>query len=86
MPIQNAEYPVELIPVDITPYKAGNTGVDYVTTFDSGQPGPHIMISALTHGNELCGAITLDHFLLIMLLIKCLTLINPLHRVLLMKI
>jgi predicted deacylase len=62
MPIQNVEYPVELNPVDITPYKAGNTGINYVTTFDSGQPGPHVMITALTHGNELCGAITLDHF------------------------
>lgn len=57
------EYPVELSPVDITPYKAGNTGVDYVTTFDSGVPGFHVMITAVTHGNELCGAIALDHFL-----------------------
>ncbi|NQW02320.1 MAG: succinylglutamate desuccinylase/aspartoacylase family protein [Rhodospirillales bacterium] len=56
------EYPVELAPVDITPYRAGNTGVDYVTTFDSGVPGYHVMITAVTHGNELCGAITLDHF------------------------
>jgi len=60
--ISNIEYPVELSPIDITPYMSGNTDVDYVTTFDSGQPGPHVMISALTHGNELCGAITLDHF------------------------
>lgn len=59
---QNFEYPVELEPVDITPYKSGNTGVDYVTTFDSGNPGFHVMITAVTHGNELCGAITLDHF------------------------
>ncbi len=56
------EYPVELAPVDITPYKKGNTGVDYVTTFDSGVPGFHVMIMAVTHGNELCGALTLDHF------------------------
>ena len=53
-------HPVELEPVDITPYKAGNTGVDYVTTFDSGNPGPHAMISAVVHGNEVCGAIALD--------------------------
>ena len=53
-------YPVELEPVDIAPYKTGNTGVDYVTTFDSGNPGPHVMISAVVHGNELCGAIALD--------------------------
>lgn len=57
------EYPVELAPVDISPYKSGNTGVDYVTTFDSGSPGFHVMIMALTHGNELCGALALDHLL-----------------------
>ncbi len=55
------EYPVELEPVDITPYKAGNTAIDYVTTFDSGEPGPHVVITAVVHGNELCGAITLDY-------------------------
>jgi succinylglutamate desuccinylase len=55
------DYPVELQPVDITPYKAGNTGIDYVTTFDSGEPGPHVAITAVVHGNELCGAITLDY-------------------------
>ncbi len=47
---------LELQPVDITPWRAGNTGLDYVTTLDSGRPGPHLMINALTHGNELCGA------------------------------
>jgi len=35
--------------------------VDYVTTFDSGKPGPHVMISGIVHGNELCGAIAIDH-------------------------
>ncbi len=47
-------------PPDISPYK-GNTGVDYVTTFDSAQPGPHVLLTALVHGNELCGAIALDY-------------------------
>ena len=51
-------YPIEIEPVDISAYKVGNTG-PYVTTFDSGTPGPHVMVMALTHGNELCGAITL---------------------------
>ena len=54
------QYPVELTPPDISPYKAGNTGIDYATTFDSGRRGPHVMVNALTHGNELCGAIVLD--------------------------
>ena len=54
-------YPVELTPPDISAYKAGNTGIDYATTFDSGVAGPHVMVNAVTHGNELCGAITLDY-------------------------
>lgn len=54
-------YPVELTAPDIEAYRKGNTGVEFVTTFDSGRPGPHVMINAVTHGNELCGAIALDH-------------------------
>lgn len=53
-------YAVDLSPPDISAYKAGNTGIEYITTFDSGQPGPHVMINAVTHGNELCGAIAVD--------------------------
>jgi predicted deacylase len=45
-----------LLPIDIAPYRAGNTGIPYVTTFDSGRAGPHVVINALTHGNEVCGA------------------------------
>jgi predicted deacylase len=51
---------VELTPPDIEHYRSGNTGVDYVTTFDSGAAGPHVFVAALTHGNEICGAIALD--------------------------
>ncbi len=54
------EYPVELTPPDISAYKAGNTGVPYVWTFDSGVPGPNVMVSAIVHGNEPCGAIAID--------------------------
>ena len=50
---------IEIEPVDIAAYRAGNTGIDYVHGFDSGRPGPHVMINALTHGNEVCGAHTL---------------------------
>jgi predicted deacylase len=45
-----------LAPLDLSAHAAGNTGVDYVTTFESGAPGPHLMVNALMHGNELCGA------------------------------
>jgi predicted deacylase len=50
----------ELSPPDITPYRRGNTGIDYVTTLDGGGPGPHVVINALTHGNEVCGAVAID--------------------------
>jgi len=51
---------IELAPVDIEPYRSGNTGIPFMTTFDSGKPGPHVMVMAVTHGNELCGAIAVD--------------------------
>lgn len=51
---------IELAAPDIAPYEAGNTGIPYVASFDSGRPGPHVLVNALTHGNELCGAIVLD--------------------------
>lgn len=58
----NAEQ-VELEPPDITAYRAGNTGIPYVTSFDSGHPGPHAAIVGLMHGNEISGALALDHLL-----------------------
>ena len=58
--MDKTSYPIEIEPVDITAYKVGNTGVPYVTCFDSGKPGPHVMVMAVTHGNELCGAIAVD--------------------------
>ncbi len=63
MPDTVPEIPVDLAAVDITPYKTGNIGVDYITTFDSGNPGLHVMIVAVVHGNEICGAITLDYLM-----------------------
>ncbi len=56
-------FPIEISPPDISRYRAGNTGVDYVQVFDSGRPGPNVMLQALTHGNEFCGAIALDYLL-----------------------
>jgi predicted deacylase len=58
--LRDDEIIVELTPPDIAPYRQGNTGIPYVTTIDSGRSGPHAMINAVTHGNELCGAIALD--------------------------
>lgn len=56
-------YPVEVEFPDIRPWQTGTDGVDYVHSFDSGVAGPHVMIMALTHGNEVSGAIAVDAFL-----------------------
>lgn len=58
-----SQYPIELQAPDIRQWENGNTGVPYVWEFDSGQPGPTVMVQAVTHGNEICGAIAVDWFL-----------------------
>jgi predicted deacylase len=60
--MSSEHYPIEIQPPDIGPYRDGSTGVDYVHVLDSGRPGPTAMVQALTHGNEVCGAIALDAF------------------------
>jgi predicted deacylase len=54
---------LEVLPRDLSAYRQGNTGVDYVHRFESGKPGPHVLINALTHGNEICGMVAATHLL-----------------------
>ena len=61
--LRHTAAPIELSPPDLSRYRAGNTGIDYVWSFDSARPGPHVVLNALTHGNEICGAIALDRML-----------------------
>ena len=49
--------PFEVLPRNLSAYRQGNTGIDYVHRFESGKPGPHVLINALTHGNEFCGMV-----------------------------
>ncbi|WP_260854277.1 succinylglutamate desuccinylase/aspartoacylase family protein [Paraburkholderia sp. BCC1886] len=56
-------YPIEVDFPDISAHEQSASGIAYVHTFDSGLPGPHVMINALTHGNEVCGAIVVDELL-----------------------
>ena len=53
----------DILPRDLAPYREGNTGVPYVHRFDSGRPGPHVLVNALTHGNEFCGMVAATHLL-----------------------
>ncbi len=49
-----------LLPLPISQYREGNTGIPYAHILDSGKPGPQAAITALVHGNEVCGAHALD--------------------------
>ncbi len=55
--------PIEVRPRDLSRYRAGNTGIDYVHRFESGRPGPHVMVNGLTHGNEFCGMVAVCELL-----------------------
>jgi predicted deacylase len=59
------EFPVYLPAPDLTPWIAGNTGTPGVWTIRaaSAEPGPHVLLLALMHGNEIAGAIALDRLL-----------------------
>lgn len=46
----------EIEPPDLGPWRSGNTGTTGVWRFDTGLPGRHVLVTALVHGNELCGA------------------------------
>ena len=45
-----------LAPPDLAPWRKGNTGTEGVWQFQASEPGPRVAITALIHGNELCGA------------------------------
>ncbi|OZI40589.1 succinylglutamate desuccinylase [Bordetella genomosp. 1] len=48
--------PFELPCPDLRQERVGNTGTPGVWHFDSGVAGRHVLVTALIHGNELCGA------------------------------
>ncbi|MBA4178304.1 MAG: succinylglutamate desuccinylase [Leptothrix sp. (in: Bacteria)] len=54
---------VELIAPDIAPWRDGSSVVPWVHVLPAPAPGPKVMVQALTHGNEICGAIALDWLL-----------------------
>jgi succinylglutamate desuccinylase len=57
------DYPVEIERADLAPYRRSGNGIDYVHSFDSGRAGAHVMVNALTHGNELCGMVVVKRLL-----------------------
>ena len=63
LPMNIADLRFDVLPRDLSPYRRGNVGIDYVHRFDSGRAGPHVLINALTHGNEFCGMVAATHLL-----------------------
>ncbi len=55
--------PIEIDFPDLDRWAAGNARIPYVWTFGAARGGPHVILQALTHGNEVCGAIALDWLL-----------------------
>jgi len=48
------------MPFDLDAFLAASGPIPGVLTRDSGRPGPHVLINALTHGNEPCGLAAID--------------------------
>jgi predicted deacylase len=57
------EFPVHIDAPDISHFLDGNTGIPGFTTRNSGRPGLHVVLVALTHGNEIAGATVLAELL-----------------------
>ena len=57
------QYAIEVAFPDLSGYEAGNTGIPWAFSFNGAEPGPHVMVNALTHGNEVCGAIVVKELL-----------------------
>ena len=56
-------FEVRLTPPNLDDWIPGNCGVSGFQHFETGRAGPHVLITALMHGNEIAGAIVLDEML-----------------------
>ena len=55
--------PIDVAFPEIGRWASGNIGIPYVWRFEGAMRGPSLTVQALTHGNEVCGAIALDWLL-----------------------
>ncbi len=58
-----AEPEFQLVPPDLGRWRQGNTGTAGVWRFTASEPGPRVAVTALIHGNELCGAWAISELL-----------------------
>jgi hypothetical protein len=57
--LQPPAFPVGIAKPDLERWLPGNTGVAGFWSFSAALPGPHVMATALVHGNEIAGAVAL---------------------------
>jgi predicted deacylase len=57
------QFAVRLAAPDLRPWLGGNCGIAGAWSFTAPEPGPHLALFALTHGNEIAGAIVLNQIL-----------------------
>ena len=55
--------PIDVAFPDLARWERGNAGTPFVWRYAATTPGPHVVVQALTHGNEVCGAIAVDRLL-----------------------
>lgn len=56
-------FEIEVAAPDLAAWRDGSDGLPGFWRFHSGRPGPHVLIMALVHGNEIAGALALDRML-----------------------
>ena len=56
-------FPVRIAPPDLGPWRDAASGLAGVVTRRAETAGPHLVLTALMHGNEIAGAIVLDRML-----------------------
>ncbi len=56
-------FEVDFLAPDLTPWRDSNFGLPGFWRFASATPGPNVVVTALVHGNEIAGAVALDHIL-----------------------
>jgi predicted deacylase len=56
-------FAVDFSAPDLTQWRGGNFGLPGFWRFAAPEPGPNVVVTALVHGNEIAGAVALDHML-----------------------
>ncbi len=56
-------FDVEFAAPDISAWRGGNDGLPGFWRFAAPRPGPHVVVTALVHGNEIAGAVVLNRLL-----------------------